>query len=92
MSIPEETMEKEIKLLNKLKQIAEEYICLKEDYQNNPVLNKSNELLKEIKIRLSHFCQHDIVEDVIETKIDTCETLYYCWKCETTFHSLSLLQ
>ena len=38
MSIPEETMEKEIKLLNKLKQIAEEYICLKEDYQYNPVL------------------------------------------------------
>lgn len=50
----------------------------------NPVILNTNKLLVSIKQRLSHFCSHTIVEDVVEIG-ETTKAVYYCNKCEMTF-------
>lgn len=79
--------EQDIHLLKEMKRIIQEYIYLKESDQNytiNPVLNASTELIEKINDRLAHFCQHNIVKDIIEVG-DKTKIVYYCDLCDTTF-------
>lgn len=82
--------ESEVQLLLILKQNLQEYIQLKTNttsssFPENPVIQPSIRLLSEIKQRLGHICNHDIVEDDIDYDIDKTKRIYYCSKCETTF-------
>ena len=87
MSISEEEFIIEQELLSQMKHILSEYCALMDNgaATNNSVLKKTTELLKEIKLRISHFCEHEIVEDDIDTGVDKCVRVLYCVKCETTF-------
>jgi len=83
----------EIEILLNLKKYAKEYISLKEsqlttekhNFPQNPVIKQSSILLDHVKQRLSHICNHKIVEDVIDIDYDKSKTIYYCETCETTF-------
>ena len=77
----------DIKLLKEMKSIIQNYLYLKEmekNYTVNPVLRASNELIEKINDRLAHFCQHNIVKDIIEVG-DKTKIVYYCDLCDTTF-------
>ena len=81
------SLEIEIELLLQIKKLLIEYIYLKEpetNLTNNPVIKSSSHLLTDITKRLTHFCEHNIVEDIIEIGVKT-KTVFYCDKCETTF-------
>ncbi len=75
-------VEDEIKRLHEMKQMCQNYI--QDSETENNVLVQTRTLLKEIKLRLSHFCQHQITCDIIEVG-ETFKTVYYCVKCETNF-------
>lgn len=85
----------EIELLLKLKKYTEEYISLKESHQTseklnfpqNPVIKQSSLLLEHVKERLSHICNHKIVEN-IKIDCDKRKSIYYCEHCKTTFGNL----
>jgi hypothetical protein len=81
-------IEDEIAILFEMKRVCELYIdvsALTPPYSSeNPVILNAIKMLASVKNRLSHFCQHTIVEDVIEVGEMT-KTVYYCNKCETTF-------
>lgn len=88
----------EIKILLKLKKYTKEYISLKEsqlttveklNFPQNPVIKQSSLLLEYVNERLSHVCNHKIIEDVIDIDYDRSKTIYYCEYCETTFGSMS---
>jgi len=87
MSISEEEFIIEQELLSQMKHILSEYCALMDNgtTTNNSVLKKTTELLKEIKLRISHFCEHEIVEDDVDTGVDKCVRVLYCVKCESTF-------
>jgi hypothetical protein len=72
----------EIKRLHEMKQICQNYI--QDSETENNVLVQTRVLLKEIKLRLSHFCHHDVICDIIEVG-ETVKTVYYCVKCEANF-------
>ena len=72
----------EIKRLHEMKQMCQNYI--QDSETENNVLVQTKTLLKEIKLRLSHFCHHEVHCDVIEVGEIT-KTVYYCIKCETNF-------
>lgn len=72
----------EIKRLYEMKQMCQNYI--QDSTTENNVLIQTKTLLKEIKLRLSHFCHHDVQCDVIEIG-EKVKTVYYCVKCETNF-------
>jgi hypothetical protein len=78
----------EIEILTKLAKISKEYINLKmdENNKNNDIFAKVKQLLPIVKERIAHFCQHQIVEDLIDYDIDKTKKVYYCVKCETTFN------
>ena len=85
------SLEFEIKLLKKIKELLIEYIYLKEDdqnYTNNPVTKSSSQLLDNINNRLSHFCSHHIIEDIIEIGMDKTKVVCYCEKCNVSFTHL----
>jgi hypothetical protein len=70
----------EINLLLQIKTQLIEYQKLKEHdakYTHNPVLKSTTELLDNINDRLSHFCQHNIIQDIIEIGLDKTKTIYY---------------
>ena len=75
-------VEDEIKRLHEMKQMCQNYI--QDSETENNVLVQTRTLLKEIKLRLSNFCQHQITCDIIEVG-ETVKTVYYCVKCETNF-------
>lgn len=75
-------LDDEIKRLHEMKQMCQNYI--QDSEIENNVLIKTRTLLEEIKLRLSHFCQHDVKCDIIEIG-ETVKTVYYCVKCETNF-------
>jgi hypothetical protein len=87
MSISHKEIIREQEILTEMKYILSEYCSIPhiENNKNNSVLKKTTELLKEIKLRISHFCEHDIVEDYIDTCVDKSVRILYCVKCETTF-------
>jgi hypothetical protein len=72
----------EIKRLHEMKQMCQNYIG--DTPKENNVLIQTKTLLKEIKVRLAHFCHHEVHCDVIEIDEIT-KTVYYCVKCETNF-------
>lgn len=77
-------IEDEMHVLFELKELCKLYI--NQSHTNeNPVMLNANKLLTSVKERLSHFCTHTIIEDVIEIGEIT-KTIYYCSKCETTFN------
>jgi hypothetical protein len=78
----------EIEILTKLAKISKEYINLKmdDDNKNNEIFARVKQLLPIVKERISHFCQHQIVEDLIDYDIDKTKKVYYCVKCETSFN------
>jgi len=78
----------EIETLTKLAKISKEYINLKtdDDNKNNEIFERVKQLLPIVKERIAHFCQHQIVEDLIDYDIDKTKKVYYCVKCETTFN------
>ena len=81
-------LEYEMELLLQIKVRLIEYRLLKEydeKYTHNPVLKSSNHLLEQINSRLSHFCEHNIIQDIIEIGVDKTKTIFYCDKCDTTF-------
>jgi hypothetical protein len=81
-------LEYEIELLLQIKLRLIAYHKFKEQeekYTHNPVLKSSKHLLEQINCRLSHFCQHNIIQDIIEIGLDKTKTIYYCDKCDTTF-------
>jgi hypothetical protein len=86
-------MDYENEILLNLKKYTKEYISLKEsqltseklNFPQNPVIKQSFILLEHVKERLSHICNHKIVEDVIDIGYDQSKTVYYCEYCETTF-------
>ena len=86
--IQEDLIEFEIEILTKLAKITKEYINLKidDDNKNNEIFAKVKQLLPIVKERIAHFCQHQIVEDLIDYDIDKTKKVYYCVKCETTFN------
>jgi hypothetical protein len=83
----------EVQMLLTLKQNIQAYLQFKvntEDkfvpnYPENPVIKQSVKLLAEVKIRLGHICNHEIIEDDIDYDYDKTKRIYYCSKCETTF-------
>ena len=81
-------IEDEMSILFEMKRVCELYIdvsALTPPYSSeNPVILNAIKMLSSVKNRLSHFCQHTIVEDVIEMGEKT-KIIYYCNKCETTF-------
>jgi hypothetical protein len=81
-------MEDELMLLYEMKQLCKLYIDMTNQIppnrSENPVALTAVKMLEFVKHRLSHFCAHTIVEDVIEIGNLT-KTVYYCNKCETTF-------
>jgi hypothetical protein len=81
-------MEDELTLLCEIKQLCKLYLDLTAltppNKSENPVILNATKMLSSVKERLSHFCSHTIVEDVIEIGEST-KTVYYCSKCETTF-------
>ena len=83
-------MDYEMELLLQIKLRLIEYHKFKEQkqeekYTHNPVLKSSKHLLEQINCRLSHFCEHNIIQDIIEIGLDKTKTIYYCDKCDTTF-------
>ena len=84
------SLEFEINLLLQIKTQLIEYQKLKEHdakYTHNPVLKSTTELLDNINDRLAHFCEHNIIQDIIEIGLDKTKTIYYCDKCDTTFYA-----
>lgn len=85
-------MEDELNLLIIMKKQIDEYLYIQDPnrenpirYPENPIIVPAKKLLEEIKLRLSHFCSHHIVEDVIDVDVDKSKVIHYCTKCETTF-------
>ena len=86
----------EIKILLNLKKYTKEYISLKEsqlttieklNFPQNPLIKQSSLFAEHVKERLSHICNHKIVEDVIDIDYDRSKTIHYCEICDTTFGS-----
>jgi len=86
--IHEDLIAYEIEILTKLAKISKEYINLKtgDDNKNNEIFRRVQQLLPIVKERITHFCQHQIVEDIIDYDIDKTKKVYYCVKCETSFN------
>jgi hypothetical protein len=77
-------MEAELELLIIIKKQIEEYLYTQDPNRENPIIDPAKKLLGEIKLRLSHFCSHTIVEDMIDVDVDKSKVIHYCSKCETT--------
>ena len=81
-------IEDELTLLIEMKRVCKLYIdatsLTPPNRSENPVILNAVKMLASVKNRLSHFCHHVIVEDVIEVGEAT-RTVYYCNKCETNF-------
>lgn len=83
----------EVKMLLTLKQNIQSYLQFKVDIENkfvpsypeNPVIQHCVKLLAEVKTRLGHICNHEIIDDDIDIDYDKTKRIYYCSKCETTF-------
>jgi hypothetical protein len=86
-------IDNEIQILLNLKKYTNEYISLKEiqshdekiNFPQNPLIKQNLLLLEQVKNRLSHICNHKIVEENIVLFSGDTKTLYYCKICETTF-------
>ena len=81
-------MEDELTLLYEIKQLCKLYLDMTAltppNKSENSVILNATKMLASVKDRLSHFCAHIVVDDVIEIG-ETTKTVYYCSKCETTF-------
>ena len=79
-------MEEELEILAEMKKICVLYLNHTSNTKsnNNPVANHAKQLCMSINSRLVHFCDHKIIEDLIEIG-DKTKKVYYCSKCETTF-------
>ena len=83
----------EVKMLLALKQTIQTYLQFKTqteekfipNYPENPVVQPCLKLLAEVKTRLGHICNHEIIDDDIDYDYDKTKRIYYCSKCETTF-------
>jgi transcriptional regulator len=79
----------EMKVLFEMKRLCNLYIEMASDMtthnrSENPVILNATRMLASVKQRLSHFCEHDIIEDEIEIG-DTVKKVVYCRHCETNF-------
>ena len=43
------------------------------------------DIYKKVQIYIETYCQHELVEDLIDIDLDRSKTIVYCSKCETTF-------
>jgi hypothetical protein len=79
-------MEEELALLTEMKKMCVLYLNHTSNTKSdNPVVNHTKQLCMSINSRLVHFCDHKIIEDIIEIG-DKTKKIYYCSKCETTFN------
>ncbi len=79
-------IESEISILFEMKRLCVLYIDMSSDNSRseNPVMINVVKTLASVKDRLSHFCNHSIVEDLIEVG-DSIKRVCYCKHCETNF-------
>lgn len=45
-------------------------------------------IVEKVQQYVKIYCQHHIVEDLIDIDPDRSKTIYYCTKCETTFDNM----
>lgn len=79
----------EMVVLFEMKQLCKLYIDMISDLpaQNrgeNVVISHAIKMLASINKRITHFCQHTIVEDLIEVG-ESIKRVCYCTKCEANF-------
>ena len=82
-------IEYEMQVLFEMKKMCKLYIDMKSDVSfpnrsENQVILNAIKMLESINQRLSHFCEHHIVEDLIEVG-DKIKRVCYCKHCETNF-------
>ena len=82
-------IEDEIKMLFEMKRMCLLYIDIASDLtpnarSENLVILNAIKMLASVKDRLSHFCNHSIVEELIEVG-DKIKRVRYCQHCETNF-------
>ena len=82
-------IEYEMKVLFEIKRLCVLYIDMASDISpnarsENPVIINAIKMLASVKDRLSHFCNHSIVEELIEVG-DSIKMVRYCKHCETNF-------
>ena len=82
-------LEYELKVLFEMKRLCVLYIDMVSDISpnarsENPVILNAIKMLSSVKDRLSHFCNHSIVEDLVEVR-DSIKMVRYCKHCETNF-------
>jgi hypothetical protein len=74
----------EMKVLFEMKRLCQIYIEMTHNKNENPVILNATRMLASVKHRLSHFCEHKIIEDEIEIG-DSVKKVVYCIHCETNF-------
>ena len=82
-------IEYEMQVLSEMKRLCALYIDMASDISlharsENPVLLNAIKMLSSVKDRLSHFCRHEIVEDIVEVG-NSIKSVRYCKHCETNF-------
>jgi len=78
-------MEEELEILAEMKKVCFLYLNhISNKNTMNPIVNQTKQLCMSINSRLVHFCDHKIIEDLVEIG-DKTKKVYYCSKCETTF-------
>lgn len=78
-----------MKVLLEMKRVCVLYIDMASDISphsrsENPVILNAIKMLASVKNRLSHFCNHCIVEELIEVG-ESIQRVCYCKHCETNF-------
>lgn len=46
------------------------------------------DIVEKVQQYIEVYCQHTIIEDLIDVDPDRSKTIYYCTKCETTFDNM----
>ena len=46
------------------------------------------DIVEKVQQYIEVYCQHTIIEDLIDIDPDRSKTIYYCTKCETTFDNM----
>jgi len=46
------------------------------------------DIVEKVQQYIEVYCQHNIIEDLIDIDPDRSKTIHYCTKCETTFDNM----
>jgi len=44
-----------------------------------------SDILKKVQLYIEKYCDHEVIDDLIDIDPDRSKTIFYCSKCETTF-------